>query len=125
MVTSYTKAQSKNDSIKLNTTTSTQTFTAEDENDEALLNESIKYNAKDSIVFLNDSNKVILYGKANVVYGEMDITSNKIEIDLKKNTIGAFGKKDTSGKWVDNPIFKDGDQTMEAEKILYNLKTKT
>lgn len=126
MVTLNINAQSVNDSLKTNSTIKTQTISTDikSENDEDLLHVAITYNAKDSIVFLRDSNKVILYGKAHVVYDEMDITSERIEIDLKNNTIGAFGKKDSSGKWINTPVFKDGEQTMEAEKILYNLKTK-
>ncbi|MFN7913381.1 MAG: putative LPS assembly protein LptD [Bacteroidota bacterium] len=125
-VTPSLTAQTVSDSIK-STPSSTAINTKsieEEEEDGALLNETIKYTAKDSIVFLNDSSRVILYGKANVLYGEMDITADRIEIDIKKNVIGAYGKKDSTGKLVDNPVFKDGEQTMEAEKILYNLKTK-
>jgi len=88
------------------------------------LDDPINYSAEDSIVFLASINKVMLYGKAKVKYVDMNLESEFIEIDYTKNLVTAYGKKDSLGKNVGTPIFKDGEQTMEAEKIMYNLKTK-
>lgn len=88
------------------------------------LDDPINYSAEDSIVFLASINKVMLYGKAKVKYVDMDLESEFIEIDYTKNLVTAYGKKDSLGKNVGSPTFKDGEQTMEAEKIMYNLKTK-
>jgi hypothetical protein len=88
------------------------------------LDDPINYSAEDSIVYLASINKVMLYGKAKVKYVDMNLESEFIEIDYTKNLVTAYGKKDSIGKNVGTPIFKDGEQTMEAEKIMYNLKTK-
>lgn len=88
------------------------------------IEEQILYTAEDSVVALPQGGKAILYGKAKVNYGSMNIEADFIEIDYNLNLITAYGKKDSLGKNVGTPVFKDGSQTMEAEKIMYNLKSK-
>jgi hypothetical protein len=84
----------------------------------------ITYGATDSTVFMPNKTKVFFYGKAHVEYETMNLKAEYIEIDYEKNIVTAFGKKDSLGKNVGTPSFKDGEQTMEADKIMYNLKTK-
>ncbi len=88
------------------------------------LESKISYTAEDSVVALPQSGKAFLYGKAKVNYGSMNMEAETIEIDYSKNLVTAYGKKDSLGKLIGSPVFKDGEQTMEAEKIMYNLKTK-
>lgn len=88
------------------------------------LESTITYGAEDSTVYLASSSKVFLYGKSHVEYGNMNLTSEFIEIDYDKNIVTAYGKKDSAGKNVGTPVFKDGAQEMNAEKIMYNLKSK-
>ncbi len=88
------------------------------------LEEQVKYSAQDSIVSEPSTGKAILYGKAWVTYGEMRIDAEFIEIDYTKNLIIAYGKKDSLGKNVGTPVFKESAEEMNAEKIMYNLKTK-
>lgn len=84
----------------------------------------ITYAALDSTVYLSEEAKVLLYGKAQIEYEGMTLKAEAIELDYQKNIVIAYGKKDSLGKGVGNPVFKDGDQEMSAEKIMYNLKTK-
>ena len=88
------------------------------------IDEKVTYTAQDSVVALPNEGKGMLYGKAKVNYGSMNIEAEVIEMDYKRNLVIAYGKKDSLGKNVGNPVFKDGEQTMEADKIMYNLKTK-
>lgn len=104
----------KNDTIAANP--------ADEEADD--LEEPISYHATDSIVALPEAGKAILYGKAWVTYGGMRIDAEFIEIDYTKNLVTAYGKKDSLGKNLGSPVFKDGDEEMSADKIMYNLKTK-
>lgn len=92
--------------------------------DDETIESKINYGAEDSVVYMASSSKVLLYGKAHVEYQTMDLKAEYIEIDYTKNIVTAFGKKDSLGKNVGTPIFKDDQQTMEADKIMYNLKTK-
>lgn len=103
------------------TTTDTVASSAEDVDE---IEEVIKYAARDSIVALPQQGKTILYGQASVDYGSMNIQAEFIEMDYLKNLVIAYGKKDSLGKNVGNPVFKDGSETMEADRIMYNLKTK-
>ena len=103
----------------------TDTIASIDEDgDAADLDEQIKYNATDSIVALPEQGKGILYGKAWVTYGSMRIDAEFIEINYTKHLVTAYGKKDSLGKNVGNPVFKEGDEEMSADKIMYDLKTK-
>lgn len=92
--------------------------------DDSSLEEKITYEAADSTVALPNEGRALLYGKARVDYGSMNLESEFIEVDYTKNVVMAYGKKDSLGKNVGTPVFKDGSETMEAEKIMYNLKTR-
>jgi hypothetical protein len=94
------------------------------EEDSESIDAQIQYSAEDSIVALPNLGKALLYGKSRVDYGGTTIEAEYIEIDYTKNLIMAYGKKDSTGKLVGNPVFTDGGETMEADKIMYNLKTK-
>ncbi|MDI1353916.1 MAG: putative LPS assembly protein LptD [bacterium] len=109
-----------NDTLKK---VSADTLVQEEESKE--LEEQIVYTAEDSVVALPGKGKVLLYGKSKVTYGTMDMQAEYIEINYTRNIISAYGKKDSLGKNVGTPVFKDGSDTpMEAEKIMYNLRTK-
>lgn len=92
--------------------------------DTQTLDSKIDYKAKDSIVYLGPKKIAILYGEANVVYESMNITASAIEIDYTTNIITAYGMPDSTGKLAGTPVFKDSEQEMNAEKIMYNLKTR-
>lgn len=91
--------------------------------DAETLDSKVDYKAKDSIVYLGQKKIAILYGEANVVYESMNITAAVIEIDYTTNIITAYGLPDSTGKLAGTPVFKDADQEMNAEKIMYNLKS--
>ncbi|WP_317899225.1 putative LPS assembly protein LptD [Aurantibacillus circumpalustris] len=101
----------------------TDTLVRKEDTSESI-DEPIKYSAEDSIVALPQQGKALLYGKARVDYGGTTIEAQFIEIDYTKNLILAYGSKDSTGKPFGNPVFKDNGETMEADKIMYNLKSK-
>lgn len=116
-------AQVQNDSIQ-KSSIDTLSANNNDEPEEETLEEQVSYTAEDSIVALINERKAFLYGKAKVNYGSMNIEAEVIELDYTKNLVTAYGKKDSLGKLFGTPVFKDAGQTMEADKIMYNLKTK-
>ncbi len=109
----------KADTIKQVTVDSLDT-----EDDDEPLEHSIVYNAKDSIRYETEGNKIYLFGDAYVEYESMNLKAEFIEIDNSKNIISAYGRKDSLGKDFGNPIFKDGEQEISCGKMTYNLKTK-
>lgn len=92
--------------------------------DNETIESKIDYKADDSIVYLAPLKKAILYGNSNVVYENMNVVAEVIEIDYSTNIITAYGLPDSTGKLAGTPVFKDGEQEMNAEKIMFNLKTK-
>jgi hypothetical protein len=88
------------------------------------IDERVKYQALDSIIFVVDSQLVFLYGKAEVYYGEVNLKAGEIAIDQQNNKVEAKGVTDSTGKKVDNPDFSDGAQNFKAKHIIYNTKTK-
>lgn len=96
------------------------TLTEEDES----LDKQVIYNARDSIRYEAKDNKVFLFGDAYVEYGTMNLKAEFIEIDNSKNLVTAYGKVDSTGKKIGTPLFKDDSQEFNAEKMMYNLKTK-
>jgi hypothetical protein len=105
----------------------TKTFkvdSLDDDEDLDPLEHQVIYNARDSIRYETKGNKVYLFGDGYVLYEDMNLKAEFIEIDNEKSTITAFGKIDSSGHMVGNPVMKVAGQESSAKKIIYNLKTK-
>lgn len=84
----------------------------------------IDYTANDSIVMSRVNNKIFLYKEAKVTYGNIELTADYIEYNQDSNTVFARGVKDSTGKFVGQPVFKEGEKAYDAETIRYNFKTK-
>ena len=67
--------------------------------------------------------RVILVQKAIVDYGTMEIKADSIVFNMGTNLLFAAGRKDTTGKIIGTPVFKDGKEEFEAKEITYNFKT--
>ncbi len=85
---------------------------------------TIVYSAEDSIVSELGKKIVRLYGNAKVTYGSISLDAEEIVIDYEKSTITANGKKDSTGRLVGFPIFKDGGNEYETKGMVYNFKNK-
>jgi hypothetical protein len=66
---------------------------------------------------------VTLVNSAVVNYGEIEIKADSIHINMKTNLLYAIGRKDTTGKVIGKPVFKEGSQEIEADELTYNFKT--
>jgi hypothetical protein len=87
------------------------------------INTTINYTANDSISTSVDGQIVKLYGAAKIVYGAIELEADEITIDYKNNTMTANGRRDSLGRRVGFPVFKDGGQLYEMKDINYNFKT--
>lgn len=85
---------------------------------------TIKYDARDSIILDVVNQKIYLYGKAVVLYEAISLEAARMEIDWRNNITTAYGVKDSTGKEVGNPVFKEKQDVYVAKKISYNFKTK-
>jgi lipopolysaccharide assembly outer membrane protein LptD (OstA) len=88
------------------------------------LKSKIKYTAKDSIRFDIQEKKVYLYGNAEVTYEDINLKANKIVIDWNDQTVNASEGKDSLGKIIGKPEFKQGGQQFKASSMRYNFQTK-
>jgi len=91
--------------------------------DEAITSKVI-YDSKDSMVIDMQSEKVYLFGEAQVNYENVQLNADYIELDLKNNLVHANGMPDSSGEMRGMPVFKDGEQEFNAGKMSYNFETK-
>jgi hypothetical protein len=88
------------------------------------LDAQVEYNAKDSMIYDLVDRKIYLYGSAEVAYKEFRLTAGYIVIDLLNTTATAEGVTDsTTGRERGRPAFKDGEQSFECTRIVYNFRT--
>lgn len=85
---------------------------------------TIKYNAKDSILFDAANRIVYLYGEATITYGDINLEAARITIDWKSSTLTAVGVKDSLNKDTGKPIFTQGSETYVTDNISYNFKNR-
>ncbi len=80
--------------------------------------------AQDSIVQDLLNKKVYLYGNAEITYGDIDLKANYITVNFNDNTVFATGMKDSTGKIVGKPVFKQGDETFNSDTLIYDFVTR-
>ncbi|MET4106590.1 putative LPS assembly protein LptD [Hymenobacter sp. UYP22] len=85
---------------------------------------TVKYKAQDSIRFEVQNKRAILYDKADVDYGDMNLKAALITVDYSKNVVTAEGAADSLGRVQDKPVFVQGGATYQAGRIDYNIKSK-
>ena len=88
------------------------------------LEESVSYSAVDSMRYDLPNQTVYLFGASKVKYGDVELSADRIVLDLKNEEARAHGMLDSTGKAVGKPTFVQGGNTIEADSIRYNFKTK-
>lgn len=79
--------------------------------------------AEDSIRYAVSGKRVQLYGKASVKYKQQEFQADFIDFDLDKSVLYAEGLKDSTGKVLTRPVYKDGSEEYTMEAITYNFNT--
>ncbi len=87
------------------------------------LDAKVEIGAKDTMIFNNAENKMHLYGDAFVKYQGMELKAGYIVVDLDSNIAVAQTHIDSIGKVAGKPVFTDGSQNFEANKMRYNFKS--
>ena len=85
---------------------------------------TINYKAKDSILYDLKNQKIMLYGNSQIDYGEINLEAQEILVDWNDKTLDANYKTDSTGKKIGKPVFSEGNQSYETDKITYNFETK-
>jgi lipopolysaccharide assembly outer membrane protein LptD (OstA) len=91
--------------------------------DPSVLKTLVNYHAEDSMAIVIAENKAYLYKQAHIDYGNVSLDAGYIELDWATNEVYARGIPDSTGKIVQNPIFKQGEDTYETDEIRYNFST--
>ena len=81
--------------------------------------------AKDSIIedFSDGKQMIYYYGDVSVSYGNMKLTADYMEYDLKTGTLFARGTKDTTGVIKGMPVMEQGQKSYTMEEVRYNFNT--
>lgn len=82
------------------------------------------YTSRDSSFFDLVVQKAYLYGEAKVIYGDITLTADYIMMDFGNNEVYAHGITDSLGEVMGKPVFKQGDETFDADTIRYNFRSK-
>ena len=110
------------------------TFTKQDslKNPSGGIDSVVAYTANDSIVFTFDDKQMMLYGKSDVKYKDLNLNSERIDVNWNTNDIEAYGVLDSAKalstdslkqRYSGTPVMKEGSDTYEGWKIAYNFKT--
>ena len=88
------------------------------------LDEPVTYSAQDSITFDYKNNRAHLYGSSKVNYQNLELDADDIAISLDSSLVHANGTQDSTGKVKGKPVFKQGEDQYEPDRISYNFKTR-
>ncbi|EPR73617.1 hypothetical protein ADIWIN_1254 [Winogradskyella psychrotolerans RS-3] len=88
-----------------------------------LLEGTVKYKASDYVSLSQKKKKIYLYNEAEVLYQDMEIKAGVIVIDYSKNLVYAGRLKDSTG-YSQRPVFKQGENIIEPDSIVFNTETK-
>lgn len=84
----------------------------------------IRYHADDSMLLDVPSKKMYLYGKdSRVNYMDNELTAPKIEYNQQESMVTAMLQKDSAGKVIAYPTFKQADFTSKSDTIRFNPTT--
>jgi len=81
--------------------------------------------ARDSIIedFTDGKQLIYYFGDVSVTYGNMKLTADYMEYDLKTQTLFARGTKDSTGVITGMPEMTQGKQSYQMEEVRYNFNT--
>lgn len=81
--------------------------------------------AKDSIIedFSDGKQLIYYYGDVTATYGNLKLTADYMEYDLKTSTLYARGTKDSTGVIKGRPVMEQAGKKYEMEEVRYNFET--
>jgi lipopolysaccharide assembly outer membrane protein LptD (OstA) len=68
--------------------------------------------------------KVYLVKDAKIIYGDITLTADSIVMNMESGAVFAIGRRDSTGKIVGSPVFKEGTEEFGSKELTYNFKTK-
>ena len=88
------------------------------------LDAPIAYEAEDSMVLDVPGKKITLYGKETKTdYKDNSLSAPVIELDQQTGNLNASIRRDSLGKVISMPTFKQGDFSSQSDSLSFNLKS--
>ena len=84
----------------------------------------VRYEAKDSLVWEAGNGFAFLYGDAKVEYLNMQLTAAEVNMSLDSSIVHARANVDSLGNFSGKPVYTQGSDKYESEKMSFNFKTK-
>lgn len=85
---------------------------------------TIHYSSTDSMQLDLATQHINMFGSGKIDYGDIELTAHRINVDYEINEISAIGIKDSLGKTIGAPVFKQGSEVYETQNIRYNFDSK-
>ena len=77
------------------------------------------------MIFDTKTNTVLILGDATILYKDLNLRAEQVEVDWTNHLLRAQGKTDSvKHKTIGNPVFKESDKSYESKRMVYNYDTK-
>lgn len=90
----------------------------------SVLDQPVEYVASDSVTFESGVGNANLYGNSKVNYTNLELQADWITMNMDSSIVHAVGREDSIGNVKGQPVFKQGSDQYEPERISYNFKTR-
>lgn len=88
------------------------------------LDAPVDYESQDSLVYDAETGLVHLFGQAKVNYTDMQLDAYRITMNLDSSLVHAEGRTDTAGVLSETPVYTQGADHYDSERMSFNFKTK-
>ena len=85
--------------------------------------EIVSYKAIDSVAIDLDTKKAFLYKEGEIIFEDMNLKADAVELDFNRQQLHATGVVDSMGKYIGRPLFKQGTSEYNADTMTYNYKS--
>lgn len=83
----------------------------------------VNYKAQDSAVILMQEKKIILYGKTETRYQDVNLQAPTVILDQGTNILTAIADRDSLGEIATRARFEQGENKFQSDTIQFNFKT--
>lgn len=84
----------------------------------------VNMKAKDYEKLDQKKKTVTLHDEAEIYYTDFELKAGRIVLDYEKNLVYAGRLKDSAGNYIQRPVFKQGENVVEPDSIIFHTKSK-
>jgi len=109
--------------VNINELVATKPLVKNDSTKKPLLEGIVNRKAKGYEKLDQRKKRLTLYDEAELHYIDFELKSGIIVLDYEKNLVHAGRLKDSTGKYTQYPYFKQGENVIEPDSIVFNTKS--